>query len=357
MKAPTESLPLAAVTGLGRGESPQPGAALVQSLRRRWPSLRIAGLAYDALESGIYAPDRPEMTFTIPYPFCGAPVLLERLDEIRRSFPFTVLIPTLDAEIEPWLALKPDLDARGISTLLPEKNSLKSRRKQDLPKLCQKAGVRTPRTIPVYTAADAELASRTLGGDTLIKGHLYEACRSYSPAHSRHLASGLLAEWGGPALVQEFVDGVELDVLALGDGKGGCLGACSIRKLVVSSKGKGYGGITIQDEELEEATAALMKELAWSGPLEFEFIRDKNDGLYLIEINPRFPAWADVPAALGCNLGAAALQQLMGWPVDPLSTPKPGKIFLRHNIDIICDSMDFSRVAMAGTTLHPNDLP
>ena len=42
-----------AVTGLHRGENPQPGAAVIASLRRAFPNLRVVGLSYDPLESSL----------------------------------------------------------------------------------------------------------------------------------------------------------------------------------------------------------------------------------------------------------------------------------------------------------------
>ncbi len=40
---------------LHRGDSPQPVAAVITSLRRRYPELRIVGLSYDPMESSIYS--------------------------------------------------------------------------------------------------------------------------------------------------------------------------------------------------------------------------------------------------------------------------------------------------------------
>ena len=45
--------PIVAVSGLHRGENPQPGSAVIAALRRVYPRLRVVGLAYDSLESGL----------------------------------------------------------------------------------------------------------------------------------------------------------------------------------------------------------------------------------------------------------------------------------------------------------------
>ena len=47
-----------AVTGIHLGENPQPGPGVIRSLREALGSkVRIVGLAYDALDSSLYAPD------------------------------------------------------------------------------------------------------------------------------------------------------------------------------------------------------------------------------------------------------------------------------------------------------------
>jgi len=153
-------------------------------------------------------------------------------------------------------------------------------------------------------------------------------------------------------LVQEIIEGNEFNFLAVGDGRGGMLGSCALRKLVVSTLGKGYAGMTIFDAHLREAAEALMDALQWTGPLEFEFIRDRQGDFYLIEINPRFPAWADFPSALGSNLAAAALEQLLEWPLTTVPEVPSGKMFIRHSRDIVCDSADFAQLVGEGRILR-----
>lgn len=348
----TNKLPLVAVTGLGRGENPQPGAAVIASLRRQWPDLEIAGLVYDAMESGIYGPSSPDAAFTLPYPSCHRSVLLSRIDEIREEFPFEILIPTLDAEMEPLLAIRDELEKRGIRTMLPDPRAMASRSKQHLARLAETAGVRVPRTYVVHDAEEAAERTAEMGCTVMIKGPYYEAYRANSPLLARVHARRILAEWGGPIIVQEYLEGDEFDLLAVGDGAGRVLGSCAVRKLVVSAQGKGYAGITVEDQKLTAAAGALMQELKWGGPLEMEFLRTRDGVFHLIEINPRFPAWSDFPAALGCNLGAIALQALLGQQPSPLAPIPPGKIFLRHNVDMVCDSLEFGTLATEGRIIR-----
>ena len=80
--------PAIAVSGLHRGENPQPGAAVIASLRRRFPGLRLVGLSYDPLESGLYGQgaDHADIAYLIPYPGVGTRALLEQ--SFARTFVF-----------------------------------------------------------------------------------------------------------------------------------------------------------------------------------------------------------------------------------------------------------------------------
>ncbi|HWB59751.1 MAG TPA: hypothetical protein VG733_09670, partial [Chthoniobacteraceae bacterium] len=94
------SAPRIAVSGLHRGENPQPGAGIMRSIRAEHPGAFIAGLVYDAMESGIYVEGGPDVTYAMPYPTSGAEAFLKRLDHVLEKTPVDIFIPTLDAEIE-----------------------------------------------------------------------------------------------------------------------------------------------------------------------------------------------------------------------------------------------------------------
>jgi len=325
-----------AVSGLHRGENPQPGASIVRSLRRRFPSAFIAGLVYDALESGIYMADGPDAVYLMPYPTSGAPAFFERLDAIREKSPFDYLIPTLDAEIELLVHLEEDLTARGLITCLPGKETLDRRSKSHLAELARQCGVAVPETQAAYDVAGALAAAKEFGYPLMVKGQYYDAKMAASEPDLAAAASHLLSEWGAPVLVQRCVRGLEFNALGLGDGEGGIVGLCTIRKTIVSNQGKGLGGMTIRDPRLDDFCRRLVCELRWHGPFEIEAMLDEERGAYvLIEINPRFPAWVDFPAMLGVNFPAAliAMMESADRPT-PLPRCAPGHFYLRHQVEV-----------------------
>jgi len=350
--------PRIAVSGLHRGENPQPGASIVRSLRRRFPNAFIVGLVYDALESGIYAEDGPDVVYPMPYPTSGTTAFLQRLDTILEKSPVDYLIPTLDAEIELLVHLEEALTERGLRTYLPDKEMLSQRAKNHLPELARTCGVAVPDTRPVYDIADALAVAAECGYPLMVKGQYYDAKMVSTEQALFAAVLKLFSEWGAPAILQRCVRGPEFNALGLGDGEGGIVGLCTIRKTIISNQGKGLGGITVLDPRLDEFCIRLIRELRWRGPFEIEAMLDEACGEYvLIEINPRFPAWVDFPSMLGINF-PAALVQMMDVDRKPAPLPRcaPGHFYVRHQVEVaghieqlaaLSTSADFEALDMA----------
>ena len=328
-----------AVSGLHRGDNPQPGYGIIRSIRRAYPQARIIGLVYDVMESGIYAEDGPDDVQLMPYPTAGAAAFFQRIDALLKKQPIDILIPSLDAEIEILVHLKSELARRGIRVCLPDIDSLRRRSKQFLPVLAKACGVAVPKTRVAYDVFSAGEAAVQLGYPLMIKGAYYDAKMVYTTPHAQATAAHLLAEWGAPVILQRVITGPEFNVLGIGDGEGGVIAQCSIRKTLLSDKGKGMGGITVSDERLTALCKKLVRELRWNGPFEIELIYDQHLGEYvLIEINPRFPAWVDFPSMIGANFAAALVELILkGSPGRPLAACAPGSFFLRHQIEVVGD--------------------
>lgn len=340
-----------AITGMHRGENPQPGSSIVSAIRQRWPDAFIVGLVYDAYESGIYADDGPDVCHTMPYPTVGLSTYLERLKEIRSVDSFDYLIPTLDAEIALLAGSAGKLGDLGIRVRLPDEVTLSRCSKPKLPALAKACGIKVPETAVARDVAEAIEQAEAIGFPVFVKGHYYDATRVSTPMAMASMAASILADWGPPLIVQEPVRGNEFNVLGIGDGNGGLLGHCAVRKMILSDKGKGNGSVIVSDPRLEEITRRVMSEARWIGPFELEFIRDHRDDDYrLIEINPRFPAWVGFPAQLGANFPAAWVEWMTTGNSTPLPALPPGRFFLRHQIEVTGDMSELS--AVLGSTLE-----
>lgn len=347
-----------AITGLHRGNNPQPGAAVAAGLRRRFPDLRIVGLSYDPLESGLYCHDggRPDVAYLMPFPGAGAKATLDRLDEILQTEPIDYLIPCLDSELDNYIQLQPELKSRGIGCLLPSQQALDDRAKSNLDAFCGQLEVPTPRTLMANDPDTLAALALQLGYPVYVKGRFYEAHLATTPKELYEAFASIASVWGTPVLVQEMVVGEEYDILGLGDGEGGLLASCSIRKMLRTSAGKGFAGVVVADPDLDELVARVIGALRWAGPFELEFIKVPGKPHALFEMNPRFPAWVDFPSQIGCNMPARLLEQLIGLDATPLQTCTPGQMFIRHSIDLVADIAEVAEMTITGRRIcTPND--
>ena len=348
-----------AVTGLNATDNPGPGLAVVRALRSdpRFAG-RIIGLAYDAMDPGLYTPDVLDGAMLIPYPSAGRDALLARLAWCQERFGLDVLIPTLDSELPALCDQEPMLEAMGIATFLPTRAQYDMRSKARLAEL-RAHGVPVPRAVPVADPSALYTIEEELGGFPLvIKGVFYGATVAWNVSEAVAAFHSQAAQWGLPVIVQEYVTGDELNVCAIGDGAGGLVGAVPMKKLVLTKSGKGWAGVTIDDPGLMALAEDVVRALSWRGPCEIEVMRSADGGYHLLEINPRFPAWCDLSAGAGHNLPMAYVDLALDRPVH-LPAYRVGTAFVRASINQIVDVAAFEGLSTIGETasLRTEDLP
>ena len=338
-----------AVTGLNATDSPGPGVAVIRALRETADfDLRIIGLSYEALEPGIYLRELVDKTYQLPYPTAGTAALLERLTEIRAQETVAVLIPNFDAELYNFIKLEPRLRALGIQMFLPTLAQLEARDKLNLAAFGAAHGLRVPASRAIHTAAELPAAAEALGWPLVLKGRFYDAAVVYSLAQAGPAFARLNGLWGVPLIAQQFVAGQEINIAGLGDGHGRALSAVPMRKLTITDKGKAWAGITIADEALLGLAQRFAEVTGWRGGFELELMRTAADELFILEINPRFPAWIYLTAAAGQNQPAALLHLALGLPVAPMTGYAVGKMFVRYAWDLITDHTEFQQMAALG---------
>ena len=87
----------------------------------------------------------------------------------------------------------------------------------------------------------------------------------------------------------------------------------------------------------------------WRGGFEVEIMRTPEDELYIMEINPRFPAWIYLAVAAGQNQPAALVDLALGNKVKAFSSYNPGKLFIRYSWDLIVDVSQFQQFSAFGS--------
>jgi carbamoyl-phosphate synthase large subunit len=340
-----------AVSGLHRGENPQPGPAVIHSIRRCHPSSLIVGLSYDPMESGLFCSghDGVEAAFSMPFPVAGSKALLDRLDDIRQAYPLDMIIPCLDTEFPNYIAVAVELQARKINVALPDDKTFRRRSKDKLGQLGKEAGVIVPRTVVASDLDATYAACERLGYPLYLKSRFYEVRLVSKPVEVAGAFRYLAAAYGVPVIAQAYIHGKEeYAVTGLGDGKGGVVGCCAIRKLMKTSAGKTFSGIVVADPALHKHATQIAKVLKWYGPFELEFIKGQR-GYELIEVNPRFPAWIDFPSQIGCNLPAALVAMLAAYKLPPIAPCPAGRMFVRHCVDLAGDISQLADMSVTGT--------
>lgn len=339
-----------AISGMNAGESPQPGPAVARALRLALGrEVRLVGLLYDAMESGVFMPGLLDDAVVVPYPSSGTDALAARLEYLADQIPVNVLIPTLDAELPAYVRLAPALAQRGIRMFLPGEDQLEARGKARLAELARRYAIPFPRQAMIPDLESISALFAQFAGEVMVKGVLYDAKRAATVADAHAAAAKIATHWGFPLIMQECLAGEEYDLLLLGDGQGATLGAVGIKKMALTDKGKAFSGMTVSDAAMLALGREFVRQTKWRGPLEMEFIKAGHDSrYYLIEINPRFPAWCYLAAECGQNLPHAVVRLALGETVAPFPEYAAGRFFVRHAIDLVADLATLEQLTIAG---------
>ncbi|HEY6914331.1 MAG TPA: ATP-grasp domain-containing protein [Paludibacter sp.] len=338
-----------AVTALNAIDSPGPGVAVIRAIREcKDFEVRIIGLSYESLEPGIYMHDLVDKTYQIPYPSGGTDSLLGRLLHIHEIEHIDIIIPNFDSELFNFIKLRDKLTKLGIHTFLPDLNQFESRDKIKLYEFGKKHGLMVPADKIIHQAKDLEKATEAIGFPLLIKGKFYDAIIVNTLEQAQKAFYQIQAKWGLPIIVQEFINGTEINIAALGDGEGNAISIVPMRKLYITDKGKAWAGITLDDDNYIELARKFISVTKWRGGCELEVMQTSAGKSYILEVNPRFPAWIYLTAAAGQNQPAALVKMALGQKIEPFTKYEVGKIFVRYAWDLITNISEFQKISGTG---------
>jgi carbamoyl-phosphate synthase large subunit len=310
--------------------------------------VRIVGLAYDAMDSSLYATDLLDDAFLVPYPSAGPSAYLQRLLEIHAQLPLNAIVPCLDTELPVLAEIAGVLTAQGIRSFLPRRDDLATRSKERLTELARRVAIATPETHRVFDADVLPAMGDKLSYPYVLKGPYCDAEIVRGPGEATSMFTRLASRWGLPLLAQRFIEGEEYDVVCLGDGEGGMPGAVAMRKTMLTRMGKAWGAVTIDDPSLITAARRVVSSLRWRGGCEVELLRERNGKIHLIEINPRFPAWVYLATAAGVNLPAGLLTLALNGHTSPFPDARSGVFYVRHATETTATLEDMDALVTRG---------
>lgn len=295
------------ISGLYSGPNPSPGVGIVRSLRQAYPEAVLIGVDYSNRSSGLHWSDFDNLWLQRPWNELD---LEEYASQIRTILNTGALwISGLDLETI-WLA---HVIGEDLNLLIPPQNALLQTMKPSMP-----AHNGLPIRIPPYVSTllpEAELHKfcREHGWPIWVKGPWYEALQAENWRDVIAAISRLSETWATDSLfLQAHVVGYEESIVFCAF-QGQLLDAVYMKKREITPEGKTWAGhISEVPTEILESLREIVGKLNWTGGAELECIRDVEGNLWLLEWNPRFPAWIHGATIAGHNLPALLVECATG---------------------------------------------
>jgi len=328
------------VSGLNNTDNPAPGIPVIKSISK---NNKIIGLSYDPNEPGNYMNELVQKTFLMPYPSLGFEELKKRLEYIKEKEGIEAIIPNLDAELPLYIKYQKEINDIGIKLCLPTLKNFELRNKNKLDSLSKKLNMTYPKTFEISSIKELEEVMKEISFPIMVKGNYYKAYMSHNLDSAIQNFYKISNEWGYPVLVQEVVSGEELNLVGVGDGKGELKGAVTIKKLTTTDIGKIWTGVTIKNEKMLDIAKKFVKETKWKGPFELECIVNSNN-VFMIEINPRFPAWVYFATDIGVNLPKMVVDIMEEKEFDSILEYPNNKMYVRYTGELVTDFNDYMKI-------------
>jgi carbamoyl-phosphate synthase large subunit len=328
-----------AISGLNNTDNPAPGIPVAKSLKE---NNKLIGLSYDPNEPGNYM-GMVEKTYLMPFPSLGFEELTNRLKDIKERSGIEAIIPNLDAELPLYIKYQKEIEDMGIKLCLPSLENFELRNKNKLDKISDDLNMTYPKTYEVSSIKELEECTKESSFPLMIKGNYYKAYMAQNMESAIENFYKISDEWGFPVLVQEVVNGEELNLVGVGDGDGNLSGAVAIKKLTTTEIGKIWTGVTIHNDKLINIAKEFVKKTGWRGPFELECIVNMNN-IYMIEINPRFPAWVYFATEIGVNLPQMVVDIMAGKKIKPKLEYPQNKMYVRYTGEFVTDFTDFMKL-------------
>jgi len=302
------------VSGLYAGGNPQPGVGIVRSLRQGYPDATIVGVEYSNRVSGIHFEELDELWIQRPW---GELDLDTYGDKVRDA---------LDAG-GMWISGS-DLEAMWLASVFPDGHpNLLAPPMSGIKRITKpvvEAASGLPVKIPTFLSTehsdwDLHAFCREHNWRVWLKGPYYDASRTPTWDTFTAVRNALSKVWSTEKLfLQAHVSGYEESVM-LSAYQGELLGAVSMRKRDITTEGKTWAGdVSEVPPSFMEPLRQMVRNTHWTGGGELEMVRDASDQLWLIEMNPRFPAWVHGATIAGHNLPALLVQAATGVAAQPV---------------------------------------
>lgn len=312
-----------AVSGVHSDPDPSPGIGIARSLRDAFPDAALTAVDYSIQSSGLHHPVFDKVLLQPVWTEVDLPTYAAQIRE-HLNQAAGCWLSGLDVEAD-WLALAIGEHPR---LLIPSPVAQQAVRKPVL--ACARSiRIRVPEWLPA-TAPPTELHAlgRRNGWRLWVKGKYHEAYAAYGFAELRRQIAALEAHWPlEDIFVHQHVSGLERSI-TFAAYNGRLLDIVEVEKRSVTSQGKTWAAAVMAPAaDVRERIASLVTDLRWTGGGEAEFIRDAAGEDWLIDFNPRFPAYIYGVTLCGHNLPACLVGAALG--MEPVLGTASARQFIR----------------------------
>ncbi len=272
----------------------------------------------------------------IPAASEGPSKVLSSLKEIVNKTKIDVFIPNDDEEVQLFSEIQDDIRTLGIELLIPSPEKVFTVSKEGLYTFGKRQGYLVPFTKVFNRWSEFENNGFDLRYPFVLKGLLCDSYLVDSKEEAKVYFDRITKIWDPPVIAQEFIHGEEYSVVVLANWDNEVIGAVAMKKLGINEKGTTWAGATVMEPQLLNLATKIIDDLGWIGPLEIEVIKEENsESFYIIEINPRFPAWTYLATRAGQNLPLALVNIARGKRVEKLPPYKSGLMFMRTSSEVV----------------------
>ncbi len=297
------------VSGVHSGPNPSPGVGVARCLRAAFPRASLIAVDYSTSSGGLRWNDFTDCIVRPPW---------HAIDpEEHVSFVADILdrgeiwLSGLDLELR--LLAKHFRNRRTLPC--PPLSALKMAAKPPA-EVGRRLGLKLPPFFRIASSSDAVLGKfcRQHGWPVWVKGPAYGAVPIWSWYDMAPMVRRMAELWGDrrSLFLQSHVEGQDMTI-AFAAWRGRLLGAAFLEKLERTAEGKAWSGRVVGvPADLERRLRSFVRATRWSGGGEIECVRDPFSRLWLLECNPRFPAWIYGATLAGYNLPALLVEAVAG---------------------------------------------
>ncbi|MBR0847042.1 ATP-grasp domain-containing protein [Bradyrhizobium diazoefficiens] len=289
------------------------GYGILRSLRMSKRPIKLIGTS---LYTDSVAPAFCDVFEAVPR--TDADGYLDGLLALLRKHRVDVAIPGIDADMYKWADHAAAIEQTGAKAVLNSRDLI-SRCADKWEFYQRQLELSLPYAIPSYLEMDFDLLKETCGLPFLLKPRRGFGSKGIVRVGTAQQFAEIDPATRASLMAQPIVgrDDEEFTVSAFCDGRGGYSASMALRRKL-SSNGFTEKAEVVNEADFAEAVRDLCAAFCPIGPTNFQF-RKADQGLKLLEINPRISSATSIRAAFGYNEALMAVELALEnrMPVQP----------------------------------------